>query len=197
MHLHDILQLPFERLRARAIAQLHLRLGATVLDVGCGTGSSFPALMQTIGPHGHVVGVERNMSLLAHAQARIDLARWRNVDLVAADATTAVFAPESVDAVLIIHANSIVLSALAIDQIIRWLRPEGHFVAAGTQISYGVYRKLLEPTPIPPPHTPSVPPDDAESWTYLRDRLHSFSVEEHFRGSMYLVSGVKKRLSST
>ena len=192
MHLHDILQLPFERLRARAIAQLHLRLGATVVDVGCGTGASFPALMHTIGPHGHVVGVERNRPLLAHARARIGLARWHNVDLVGADATTPVFAPESVDAVLIVHANSIVLSALAIDQIIRWLRPEGRFVAAGTQISYGVYRKLLHPTPIHPPHTAVTSPNDAESWMYLRDTLYSFSVEEHFRGSMYLVSGMKQ-----
>lgn len=193
MHLHDILQLPFERLRARAIDQLHLRLGAMVIDVGCGTGTSFPALMHTIGPQGRVVGVERNRSLLSHAQAKIDLARWRNVDLIAADATTPVFAPESVDAVLIVHANNIVLSVLAIDQIIRWLRPEGRFVAAGTQISYGVYRKLLEPTPIPSPHAPATSPNDAESWTHLRDALHSLSVEEHFRGSMYLVSGMKKR----
>ncbi|NOK62247.1 MAG: hypothetical protein GFH27_549327n77 [Chloroflexi bacterium AL-W] len=196
MQLQDILQLPFERLRAHAIDQLQLRFGATVLDVGCGSGSSFPALIQTIGPHGHLLGIERNITRLAHAQAKITRAQWQNIDLVAADATTTVLTPKSVDAVLILHANSIVLSPLAIEQIMGWLRPNGRFVAAGTQISYGVYRKLLQPIPITPLHSISTPHEDTLSWRYLRSTLSSFSVEEHFRGSMYLVSGVKNHSTS-
>jgi O-methyltransferase/aklanonic acid methyltransferase len=42
----------------RLVKHAHIRAGADVLDVGCGTGSSlFPASEGT-GKHGHVVGID-------------------------------------------------------------------------------------------------------------------------------------------
>jgi demethylmenaquinone methyltransferase/2-methoxy-6-polyprenyl-1,4-benzoquinol methylase len=46
-----------DRLRRLTVQQLRLRGGATVLDVGCGTGASFPFLVAAVGPAGRIVGV--------------------------------------------------------------------------------------------------------------------------------------------
>ncbi len=74
--------------RLAAIRALHLRPGHRVLDVGCGTGLNFPLLRAAIGPRGHIVGVDASASMLRQAHRRIARARWENVDVVRADATT-------------------------------------------------------------------------------------------------------------
>ena len=55
---YDIELAVFEPIRRKAIARLDLKKGATVLDVGCGTGLSFELLQQGIGPRGRIVGIE-------------------------------------------------------------------------------------------------------------------------------------------
>src|SRR6202040_1760715 len=47
-----------EPIRRRAIARLSLKGGETVLDLGCGTGLSFPHLENYVGPQGAIIGVE-------------------------------------------------------------------------------------------------------------------------------------------
>ena len=52
-----------------------LRPGLSVLDVGCGTGAITAGIAKAVGPHGHVVGVDRDAVLLDLARA--DTARRR------------------------------------------------------------------------------------------------------------------------
>jgi ubiquinone/menaquinone biosynthesis C-methylase UbiE len=42
----------------RAVAESAHRPGATVLDLGCGTGRAVPALRQAVGPDGVIVAVD-------------------------------------------------------------------------------------------------------------------------------------------
>ena len=58
----------FEPLRVDAIAALRLAPGATVLDIGCGTGLSFEPLRRGVGTSGHIVGVEQSREMLAQAR---------------------------------------------------------------------------------------------------------------------------------
>ncbi|MGI8459988.1 MAG: class I SAM-dependent methyltransferase [Propionibacteriaceae bacterium] len=75
--------------RRLGIAALNLRPGDLVLDVGCGTGLNFAGLRAAVGTTGRVVGLDASTTMLRQAAARTVRNRWRNVELVQADATTA------------------------------------------------------------------------------------------------------------
>jgi demethylmenaquinone methyltransferase/2-methoxy-6-polyprenyl-1,4-benzoquinol methylase len=93
--------------RRRAVQELRLRPGATVVEIGCGTGLNFPLIEQAIGPDGRIVGVDLTDAMLARAQQRVRVNGWRNVELVQADAGSYLF-PTGVDAILSTFALSLV-----------------------------------------------------------------------------------------
>lgn len=73
--------------RTTGIGALRLGQGAVVVDIGCGTGLSFPLLRRAIGSSGCIVGVDASPDMLARARAKIARRGWDNIDLVCADAT--------------------------------------------------------------------------------------------------------------
>lgn len=73
--------------RQRGIPLLRLTQGATVVDVGCGTGLNFPLLATAVGPSGHVVGVDSSAAMLRMAGRRAARMPDGQVRLVRADAT--------------------------------------------------------------------------------------------------------------
>jgi demethylmenaquinone methyltransferase/2-methoxy-6-polyprenyl-1,4-benzoquinol methylase len=91
--------------RLRAVQELHLGPGSSVVDIACGTGLNFPLIEQVIGPNGRIVGVDLTDAMLDHARARIATHGWQNVSLVQADAADFVFPPE-VDAIVSTYALS-------------------------------------------------------------------------------------------
>src|SRR5690349_8586543 len=68
----------FEPIREEAIESLQLKPGATVLDVGCGTGLSFQPLHDRLGKAGHIVGVEQCPEMIERAQKRVRQSHWNN-----------------------------------------------------------------------------------------------------------------------
>lgn len=79
--------------RRQAVRALRLRPGDTVVDVGCGTGLNFRLLHESVGPEGHIIGVDLTDAMLARAQRRIEKAGWGNIELVEADIATYAFPP--------------------------------------------------------------------------------------------------------
>lgn len=117
-------------LRHRTISRLGLQPGDTVLDAGCGTGLSFPLLLDLIGPSGTVMGVESSAEMLALARARCTAAGWQNVTLIEADLETAVL-PRAADAVLFNYTHDVMRSPGALDNIFRQTRSGARIAAAG------------------------------------------------------------------
>lgn len=62
--------------REAGIAMLAPAAGSVVIDLGCGTGLNFPGLIDTIGPSGIVIGIDRSADMLAMAQRRVDREGW-------------------------------------------------------------------------------------------------------------------------
>jgi protein-L-isoaspartate O-methyltransferase len=46
--------------RRRNIARPELKNGDAVIDVGCGTGFSFPIIEEAVGPLGRILGIEQS-----------------------------------------------------------------------------------------------------------------------------------------
>jgi ubiquinone/menaquinone biosynthesis C-methylase UbiE len=59
-------------IREETIKLLNLKPGDTVLDVGCGTGLSFEALLNCVGPTGNVIGIDQSPEMIRIAQERIE-----------------------------------------------------------------------------------------------------------------------------
>jgi len=81
------------RYRRLAVRALGLPPGATVVEIGCGTGLNFPLLQAAVGPSGRIVGVDLTPAMLERARARVARAGWRNVTLVQSDAGAYAFPP--------------------------------------------------------------------------------------------------------
>ena len=79
-------RLVYRRPRAVGIELLRLRPGQVVLDLGCGTGLSFPLLAEGVGAEGHIIGVDSSSSMLGQARRRVARAGWSNVTLLHIDA---------------------------------------------------------------------------------------------------------------
>jgi ubiquinone/menaquinone biosynthesis C-methylase UbiE len=107
-----------------------LKLGETVLDVGCGTGLSFAMLEEGVGPPGRVIGIEQSPDQLGLARALVGRNNWQNVTLINSPAED-VNIPVGADAALISFSHDIMRTAKALENVIRSLKPGARIVAVG------------------------------------------------------------------
>jgi len=112
----------------KAILELNLKNGDTVVDIGCGTGASLPFLHQAVGPEGKIIGVDLSKEMLSEAHQLVTANQWTNIELVCADAAKFEFPPK-VDAVL--SAYTLILvpdSESVISNACKALIPGGRLV---------------------------------------------------------------------
>ena len=81
---------------AAAVAAAGIPSGATVADVGCGTGRALPALRATVGPSGTVLGIDLTQQML---DALREHGRDDSAYLIAADAEHLPLTDRTLDAV--------------------------------------------------------------------------------------------------
>lgn len=79
----ETLYAPYRVLTAEALA---LQPSSVVLDVPCGTGQSFDALVRGVGPSGVIIGIDASEGMLKRAATRVQARGWSNVHLVGASA---------------------------------------------------------------------------------------------------------------
>ena len=77
--------LGLEKYRSYTIDLLGDLDGATVLDLGCGTGRNFSLLVERVGERGNIIGVDYSEGMLEQARRRIQAKGWRNIELVRGD----------------------------------------------------------------------------------------------------------------
>lgn len=108
-------------LREEAIGALELHRRERVIDVGCGTGLSFPSLLEAVGWTGHVVGVDASPQMLRLARRRVDAHGRLNVTLVEGLAEHAALGPPA-DAALFCMTHDVLQSEAALQNVFRHLR---------------------------------------------------------------------------
>ena len=88
-----------QQIKLRSYAYTNVQPGQSILDVGCGPATDTIALGQSVGPTGHVVGVDYDAAMIVEANQRADKAgvgAW--VEHRRADATALPWASGEFDA---------------------------------------------------------------------------------------------------
>jgi len=117
-----------KRLKQVMSAQLELRDGLHLLDIGCGTGDDVRTLAHAVGPHGRSVGVDASAVMIAEAQHR-HAASGLSVAFVVGNAQHLEFADASFDRCraerVLMHLDD---PARALAEMARVVRPGGKIV---------------------------------------------------------------------
>jgi ubiquinone/menaquinone biosynthesis C-methylase UbiE len=190
--IYDLELLLFEPVRHRAIELLHLKKGDRVLDVGCGTGLSFTALENLIGPDGSIVGIEQSPEMLERARARAAENGWTNVTLVSASVEEAAI-PSDCDAAIFHFTHDIMRTPGALANVVSHLKPGARIVAAGLKwapvrtmpLNLFVWNAALRST--------STLEGLARPWSHLEAFLQELEVEQMLGGTVYVASGIVKQ----
>ena len=112
------------RLR-RVIAALNIPRGARVLEVGAGTGTSFPAYPR----HCEVIGIDLAPDMLARAEGKIRENGWTHLKVMEMDALELQFPDDSFDYVMAFHVVTVVPDPIRmIQEAKRVCRPGGKIV---------------------------------------------------------------------
>jgi arsenite methyltransferase len=122
-----------ERLRRRTIGKLALVAGDTVLDVGSGTGLSFPLIREAIGPTGRLIGIEQSPEMMARARERVRAAGWNNVTLTEAPIEDAEITGP-VTAILLNFVHDVLQSPSALARIFAAAAPSARVACQGMKL---------------------------------------------------------------
>ncbi len=184
-------------IRMRCIERLALRAGETVLDVGCGTGLSFEALLQGVGRSGRLIAFEQSPDMHAQARRRAETLRtdgW-SVELHCASAEELRLGAVP-DAALWHYVHDITRSPAALANLFAQFRPGMRLAVAGMKFfpwwlaplnllawlknrPYNVHAHELH-----------------EPWQLLAQRLERFEWEPTQWGMGYLGSGVVRAIAA-
>ncbi len=74
-----------QKFRHMGLTLLDARPGETILEIGCGTGSSLVSLAEAVGRDGKIVGMDLSSGMLAQATSKLNQSSAANIYLVAAD----------------------------------------------------------------------------------------------------------------
>jgi SAM-dependent methyltransferase len=182
-----------KHVREKAVQALQLSSGGQVLDLGCGSGGSFPYLVKAVGPTGRVVGVDISPESCINARRRIESNGWKNVDTIESSAQS-VDLVGRYDGALMFAAPDVYASDSALANILPYLKSHARIAIFGAKLSDGRLSKLLNPFFLFMCRklSPCTPLPDAEPWGSLASRLEGLNVQELFFGSMFLAYGTLK-----
>jgi phosphatidylethanolamine/phosphatidyl-N-methylethanolamine N-methyltransferase len=109
----------------RVIESLNIPAGAQVLELGVGTGTSFPAYPR----HCEVIGIDLAPDMLVQAHAKIAKNTWSHLQVMEMDALNLTFADNSFDYVTAFHTVTVVPDPIRmLTEAKRVCRPGGKIV---------------------------------------------------------------------
>jgi ubiquinone/menaquinone biosynthesis C-methylase UbiE len=179
----------FEPVRRRALRQLALRPGDTVLDVGCGTGLSFAGLHERVGGTGRIVGIEQSPEMIAQARQRAARHGWDNLTLINAPVARASIRGKA-DAALFHFTHDILREPRALANVVRHLKPGARVVACGLKWSrpwaVGVNLVVLAAAR----HSTTTLEGLREPWSHLARMVDDLRVESALGGGVFVLTGL-------
>jgi SAM-dependent methyltransferase len=192
--IYDLELALFEPVRQAAIERLALQPGEVVLDVGCGTGLSLPALQRGVGPGGRVIGIEQSPEMIERARARVSEHRWRNVELLCAPVEDAPIGTltQRADAALFQFTHDILCRPEAVEHVVAHLGPRARVVASGLKWARGwalPVNALVLPAAL---HSVTSLAGLDAPWRVLEDCFGPLEVESMLFGAVYVARSVPR-----
>lgn len=179
----------FAEHRRSYIAKLALKPGETVIDVGCGTGLSFPVLEEGVGAEGRIVGIDQSPDMLRDAHKVIAEREWHNILLINSPVETAEISVQA-DAALFSYTHDIMRNPKAVANIASYLKPGGRVVSAGiawapiwnVRANIGTFREARTFT--------TTFEGLRKPWSHLEDVLSDLRIEFSTRRSPFGRAGI-------
>ena len=132
--------------RGKAVSQLNLEQGDTVLDIGCGPGTNFELLREAVGSEGRVVGVDLSPGMIERADERIETHGWENIETIRADATSLSIGVDRFDGALATTAVSSTPDVRAtVNNVYEALKPNTRFAVYELRLVPSGPGRILNP----------------------------------------------------
>ncbi len=180
-----------QRLRDEAVRQLELSPGASVLEVGCGTGANLGRLVDAVGPTGRVTGLDLSPGMLKRAERLLSEKRWQNVTLLEQDAES-LDGAERFDAVLFSLSYSVLPEPRkTLQGTWELLAPGGSLVIMDAGVPEGRLGRLLRPLVTAISRATVLGNPDSRPWEELA-RLGSDVATTRFQAGTYFVCRAQK-----
>ncbi len=180
-----------EPVRKRAIDALRLERGQRVLDVACGTGTSFAMLREAVGSEGVVVGVEQSPEMLQQALERVREGGWDNMQLIESAIESANL-EGPFDAVLFVYTQDVLQTDAALARVFEATQSGARVVSTGLKLFpwyFGIANVWL--LAISYPYFTTFK-GLAKPWAPLERYVHLLCVRSIFFGSGYIAEGVRR-----
>lgn len=179
------------RLRQRAAALTGAGPGATVLDLGCGTGANFDAIEARIGDRGRLIGFDYSAGMLAVAKRSAIRRGWENVELVEGDAARMALPDASIDAAI----STLALSAMpdqraALERVHAALRPGARLCVLDAKEFTGIAR-ILNPL-LEPVFGPTTNWEQRDLAARLREAFGDVELHEFNAGSIFIAVATRR-----
>lgn len=176
--------------RQKAVELLNLKAGDRVLDAGCGSGGSFPYLVNAVRPSGKVIGIEISPESAGSARRRAAKNDWKNIRVIESDALD-VRLTDSFDGLLMFAAADIYASTEALEIILPHLKANARMVAFGAKLSRHRFGRLLNPVlkTLFKLSFSTTPKPDYEPWQIMANYIERPEIKEYFFGLMFICAG--------
>jgi demethylmenaquinone methyltransferase/2-methoxy-6-polyprenyl-1,4-benzoquinol methylase len=177
--------------RREAVEALDLKPGATVVEIGCGTGLNFAMLQEKAGPKGRIIGVDLTGAMLRQARRRVAAQGWMNVELVECAAAAYEF-PPAIDGVLSTFALTLEPEyERVIANGARALKPGGRWVVLDLKLSGGPLAWLAPLlVALARPFAVSMAMAERHPWETLERLLTATTMRERYFGFAYVATGL-------
>ncbi len=180
--------------RKRAVQELQLKPGETVVEIGCGTGLNFSLLQKAVGNQGKIVGVDATDAMLNQLKNKVEKNGWSNVELVHTDAADYQF-PAGVNGIISTLALSLMpdLENIIMNGI-NALAPGGRWAVMDLKVPSNWLSNLLPAfVPILKPFGVTKELIDQRPWEIIwntfKQNLQNVSLKEIYLGTTYIASG--------
>jgi SAM-dependent methyltransferase len=180
--------------RKKAVELLNLNEGNRVIDAGCGSGGSFPFLLNSVGLTGEVIGIEISPSTTINTRKRIAKNKWENVKVIESDIQNVTLYGKY-DGLLMFAAPDVFASEKALSNILPHLKEKAQIVFFGAKISnrrFGWLLNFLLRKAITKLSFPSTPALESRPWCIIENHIQNLVIEECFFGWMFLAHGSLK-----